>query len=443
MPNLFRQFARLHPLQRAAAVVWVALLLGVTGRVLVAPARSHTVVPIYLTAAEKWQAGGPLYDEVPKMDIYRNPPGIAAAFVPLTWLPERLAGLAWRGLGAAVFLVGLAGWARHGLPRPLSSGETGAVFLLAAVLAVPSVNNGQTNMVIIGALLLGATAAARLPAVWFDGAAPAGPRGRWAFAAVGGWLAVAASVKVYPAAVGLLVGLVDRRRIYPWFFAGCGAFFLAPYLIRDADYVTGEYENFVIHVTADDRTWAALTRAPQDLFLAVRVWVGPPYVGAYLVAKLAAAAGFAGLVALVARRTGNPRVVVPLGFHLGCVWVTVLGPATEVQTYILLGPTAAAVAVLAAADRRAAGGPARFALAAGGYGLMVLPIVRDTFPNGKPFHALALPPIGGALVLASVVWSAARVVRAGAAAAPADAPAVGFMTPTSVRTAPCLLDRVA
>ena len=443
MPSPLQRLARLHPLQRVAFIAWALLLIGVSARVLIAPVRSHTVVPIYLTAAERWLESAPLYHHAPPLDVYRNPPGVAAAFVPFTWLPERLAGLVWRWLGVALFLTGLARWMREGLPRPLSPGESGVVLTLVSILAVPSVNNGQANMLMVGALLYGATAAARVPCWWKPGAQFAIPARQRVYAAAGVWLAVAASVKVYPAAVGLLVGLVDRRRVYPWFFGVALVLFALPFALRDPDYVATECENFLIHVLADDRTWAALARAPQDIFLALRVWVAPPPVEIYLMAKLAVAVGMAGLVGLVLRQTHDPRIVSSIGFHLGCVWITVLGPATEIQTYVLLAPTAAVMVVQAAAERQGAR-LIRFGLAIVGYGLLIVPIFRDMFPQGKAFHALALPPIGGTLVLVAVIWSAVRAIRVAPSAALVEPPqSTPPETPTLEERHTCLTDRAA
>jgi hypothetical protein len=444
MPKPLRRLARLHPLQRVAIVAWVLLLAGVSVRLLIAPVRSHTVVPIYLTAAERWLESAPLYLEAPPLDVYRNPPGLAAAFVPFTWLPERLAGIVWRWLGVALFLTALARWMREGLPRPLSPGESGLVFTLVSILAVPSVNNGQMNMLMVGALLYGATAAAQVPCWWKPGAPSTTPARQRVYAAAGIWLAAAAAVKVYPAAVGLLVGLVDRRRVFPWFFGAALVFFVLPFALRDPDYVATECENFLIHVLADDRTWAGLTRAPQDLFLALRVWAAPPPVEIYLVAKLLVAIGMAGLVGLVLRQTHNSRLVSSIGFHLGCVWITVLGPATEVQTYVLLAPSAAVSVVQAAAERQRRAGLVRLGLAIVGYGLLILPIIRDMFPHGKAFHALALPPIGGTLILVAVIWSAAQAIRTTRTAASAEL--VKLSPPETLtleRKAPCPTDRAA
>ena len=117
-------FRGLHPMQRLAVVMWFWLIVGVSGRVAVSKPFVQSVMPIYLDAGQRWVAGEDLYAFKPPHDVYRNPPGIAAGFVPFTWMPQRVAGLAWRWLSAAVFLVGLVAWTRHGLPRPLKPWES-------------------------------------------------------------------------------------------------------------------------------------------------------------------------------------------------------------------------------------------------------------------------------------------------------------------------------
>jgi hypothetical protein len=383
------------PLERLAIVIWAALLLGVGGRVLFGPPRSHTVVPIYLTAAERWVEGENLYEPTPPLDVYRNPPGVAAAFVPLTWVPERFAELVWRGISVAVLLIGIGVWARHALPRPLTAGERGAIFALVALIAIPSVNNGQANLVLIGALLLGSAAAASRCGV-----------------RAGFWFGLAAAVKVYPAAVAMLACAANPRRVLMPFVAAAALFGTLPFLLQSPSYVASEYRHFRESVTADDRTFADLGRAPQDAILALRVWAAAPPTEVYLAFKVAVAAAMAGLV-LVAARRADPRRVQLLAFNLGCCWITVLGPATEIHTYVLLAPTAAVLLLTAFAQRRSLGGKFRLAAAAIGYGLIVLPILRDAFPNGKWFHTLALPPIGGLILLALSFASGLRLLARG------------------------------
>ena len=403
---MIARFRQLHPMQRLAVVLWFWLVVGVSGRVAASKPFVQSVMPIYLDAAQRWQRGADLYEYVPPHDVYRNPPGVAAAFVPFTWLPERLAGLAWRWLSAAVFLVGLVAWVRHGLPRPLKPWESGLLVALTVPFALPSLNNGQTNLVIIGLLLLGVTAVARA-------------RG-WA---AGAWLALASYVKVYPAAVAMLLAAAAPRRVVPKFALACVVLVVLPFLFQSAGYVEGQYRSFRDASISGDRTLADLPRAPRDLYLVLRVWATPPSQEVYTGVKLGVAAGMAALVVLVWRRTRDMKHVAPLALGLGCVWMTVLGPATEVHTYTLLGPSASLAVVFAVADRRWGWA----AVAAVGWALLISPVVRDMFPRGGPFQAMGPQPVGGVLLLAVIVREALRkpaaVIAAPRAAEPLRAAA--------------------
>ena len=391
MSRYRRWSAGLHPLERVAVCLWAALLLGVLGRVAVAPVGSGTVLPIYLTAGARWAAGEDVYFSPLVLDYYRNPPGVTPLLVPFTWVPPRAAGLLWRALSATVFLLGLRAWPRHGFPRPWSGAQWGAVFALVVPLAQASLNNGQTNLFLAGFLLLGTAAAAR------------GGMGRG-----GLWLAAGAGVKIYPAAVGLLLSAAYPRRLLPWFAAGLAAAAGLPYLTQDAEYVTRMYRSFATLVGFDDRSLADFNRAPQDLFLLLRVWVAPPPPEAYRAVQLGVAAAMAGLVLLARRRGRTDADVATLALNLGCVWMTLLGPATEASTYTVLAPTAAVVLVTAHADRRSAGGRTRLLLALAAWGLLNASIFRDMFPNGVAFRRLGPMPAGALVLLAVLAWQALR-----------------------------------
>ena len=107
------------------------------------------MVPIYLAAGQKWRDSADLYQHTPGLDLYRNPPGVAAAFAALTPLPEKVAGLAWRGGCLAVFLLGLWRFRRDAVPE-LSPDRAAWLFALAAPLALAPLNNGQVNLLLAG-----------------------------------------------------------------------------------------------------------------------------------------------------------------------------------------------------------------------------------------------------------------------------------------------------
>src|SRR5262249_24883011 len=225
-------FARLHPAWRVAVLLWAVALLGVCGRVAVVSLRSGSVIPVYLDAAAAWCARADLYDIPGQSDQFRNPPGYAAAFTPFTHLHPRAAALLWRLVSVAVFLSGLAVWTRHGLL--LRTSQRGTVFALSVLLVLPSLNNGQADLLLAGLLLHGTTAAVR---------------GGGVVAGVG--LAAAAAIKVYPAAVGLLAAVVLPRRVLPWFVLAAAAFAALPFLAAPPEYVAEEYRRFVENCRAD------------------------------------------------------------------------------------------------------------------------------------------------------------------------------------------------
>lgn len=380
---------------RIAILLWSAALLGVLGRVAASPLTSQSVVPIYQGAAERWVHGDDLYAPYhlrAEADVYRYPPGFAACFVPFTWLPPRGAALVWRVVSAMVFLSGLGVWTRHALQ--LSMAQRGTVFALAAPLVLPSLNNGQANLILIGLLLHGATAVLR---------------SRGAIAGV--CLAAAAAIKVYPVAVGLLLATAFPRRVLPGYVLAMASFAVLPFLLAPHS-ATEQYRRFVQAEQAENRRHGDYQDPPRDLYWVLRTYFVAPSDQNYSGIVIAAALGMAVLVAHAAapwrsrlvkpRRaaTARERLCIVLAFDLGCVWMTVFGPATEPATYTLLAPTAATAVVLAWSSLSRL----RLVVALAGYLLLLSPVVRDFFPNGRAFHVLGPQPLGGLLLLGVVGW---------------------------------------
>jgi hypothetical protein len=365
---------------RLAVVAWVGVAAGVFGRVLFSPPRSQTVVPIYLAAGQKWRDAADVYEKAPGLDLYRNPPGVAAAFAALAPLPEKAAGVAWRGGCLAVFLLGLWRFRRDAVPE-LSADRAGWLFVLAAPLALAPLNNGQVNLLLAGAGLHGVAAAAR---------------GRWWLAA--GWLALMGWVKVYPLAVGLLAVLIAPRRLGPKLLALTAAGFALPFVLADPGYVLEQYQSFAAHLAADDRTHTDLTRVPLDWTVLPRTWLGRvPGRDVATAVSLIAAAAAAGCV--VRKRPSPPaRGSLVLTLALGSVWMTAFGPATEMNTYSVLAGVAAYLAV-------APGPRPRWAAAAAwaGYGLLAAAVVRCAFPADWRFQVLGPQAVGAVLLAAAAV----------------------------------------
>jgi hypothetical protein len=376
---------------RFAVVLWLAILIGVTVRAALAAPTSGSVFTIYTAAAHAWIAGDDLYTLDFSKPCYRYHPLIAVSFVPWTALPDRLAAIVWRWLGAGLLFWGVAAFLRHVVLRPLSLSERGWLLLLIAPLALQSINNAQVNTHITGLLLLGLSAAAQK---------------RWTLAAA--LVAAATIFKLYPIAIGLLLSAVFPRRFAGRYLLMLAGSFVIPFLAQRPDYVLGQYDLWFEYLGADVRHVAAIEQAPRDLYFLLRVWLVSPPELVYRLVQGAVAGLLAIWCLVLQRRQATPERVLTTILHLGCIWMTLLGPSTESSTYTLLGPSAA---LLVLEYRR--NGPSWIAwLAGAGYALLALPALATAFPDGKSLQLWAPQPAGATLLLiAAIGWSRGSCTR--------------------------------
>ena len=365
---------------RLAWTLWLVLVAAVGIRVAVSKPTSQSVMPIYLAAGDRWLRGESLYAPVPGLDVYRNPPVVAAAFAAATTLPEKLAGLVVRGVSVALFLTGLTRVRRTLLPD-WSGSRVGWLFALAVVPAIPSVNNGQLNL-LLAALALHGVAAAAI--------------GRWFAAAA--WLGVAGWVKVYPLALALLVVLIAPRGFAVKVTAVVLFGVALPFALDDAATVRTQYAEYVLYLRIDDRTHEDLSRVPRDWTVLPRVWLNwTPREAEAKAVSLAVAAGLAVRMLVRRRRpSGESLLVALVGSH---AWMTAFGPATEMNTYSLLAAVAPLVLLTPGLARW------QMALAAVGYTLLVVTVLRGMFPNDRDFNVLGPQALGAILLGAAYLTS--------------------------------------
>ncbi len=369
-----------------AIVFWIALIASVCIRLAYATPGSGTVVPIYVGAAERWQNAEDIYAPQLPLDVYRNPPVVAMAFVPFTRIPVKTGEILWRLIGVALFLGGLDGFVRNAIGE-LSSLRMGVIYTIAAELIIPSVNNGQINVHLIGAILLGATNVLK--------------DRPWRAAL---WLGLAASLKLYPVAAAFLFVIVDPRLSWR-LLLGVVAMAALPFLGHDPHFVVSEYREFWQFLDLDDRSQTPfLHRAPIDWTIAPRVWFDtfiPSMLGKVIAAivglGMAACVGFAKF-----RRSRTDAVVLALG--LGAVWMTAFGPATELPTYALLAPSMAIAAATASFRNRPIIGTLYWIA----YLLIFGAIIRGSFPANEIYPCRTLAPSGAILFGIVLIWEFAN-----------------------------------
>jgi hypothetical protein len=359
------------PVQRLAWILWVGLLTGVTVRVAVSKPTSHTVVPIYLQAAKCMLAGTDAYASHPALglDVYRNPPGFAVAFVPLTLLPEKVAGILWRWLGFALVVFGLRNLARDTLG--LSPQQTAWLFVLAFPLTLSSFDNGQANLHLMGTMALGTAAVARRDWLW-----------------AGVWLALAVANKGYPLALVGLMALVHPRLI-PRVLPAIALFVLYPFLVFPTEFMGDQFRQFAGDAQTDDRTHTLLFRVPRDWTLLARTWLDVvPELN--VVRKISVVVGAMLAVVVAVTRPRAETVLI-----LATVWMTLFGPATEAATYTLLAP-GMALAMLTFQGRT------RWVAQTAGV-FLTSQVFRDLFPAGWKWGVLGPQPFGAALLLGATL----------------------------------------
>jgi hypothetical protein len=369
MRELVRRWFAIPWLTRCAIGLWLALILGVSGRVLASSVTSQSVIPIYQVAGERWLRGEPLYPPIPGMDIYRNPPGFALLFVPPIGWNAKVVAVVWRILGIAAFAFGLWQWWGR-WPEPRRS----LGFMVAALLILPAFNNGQVN-VLMAASAVGAFAAIQ--------------RQRWWQAAF--WLAFGIGLKLYPIAVAGLAVLIALRQLTLRTVCLTLAILAVPFAFARPQYVVSQYQDFWHYAQLDDRSAEGLDRAPRDWTILVRT--GIDEIVPRTISQ-SVAAGFGLAMALVVWWTRKGR---PATFALGLslIWMTLFGPATESNTYSILAPVGFIVLELRSRWARLLGWLAM--------GFLSCAVVRGTFPQEWGYLLIGAQPLGASLLLLAMM----------------------------------------
>jgi hypothetical protein len=388
---------RLDRWERRACLVWTLVFLAITLRVLLcAPKRGNGIYLIVAHAARSWCEGTDLYfwlQPAGDLDHFRYSPIVAASLVPFGLLPDCLGGILWRLFNLGVFLGGLAWFIRAVLPYPLSRSQRAVLFLLTVPLAIGSLNNGQSNALVVGLLLAGV--AAVIEQRWYMSSS---------------CVAAACLLKLYPIAVGLLLGLLYPRRFIGRFLAALGIGLAIPFLLQRPEYVLKQYSDWLQLLCVDDRSNWPLEASYRDLWLLFRLWHVPISYHAYLIIQLVSAAGVAG-ICLAGGLAGWPlrRLLTSLVMLSFC-WILLCGPATESCTYIFLAPVLGWAVQDAYLQRRPYW--LRLALLVS-CALSLAAEMANWSPAVKQIHALGPKPLAALLVTGCLVWLDLCRFRAG------------------------------
>jgi hypothetical protein len=392
--DIHSAFCILHsafPLVRITLAIWAVAFLGLCARTLFLKVDRSSVYPDFSTAGHNWLNGDELYVRGGAHE-FRYSPLIAAFFVPFDLLPSRIGEFIWRSINFGMFVGGLYYCCKTGVPRAMSTVEICAVFLLCIPLSVGSLNNAQSNPLVLGLMLFATGGVVRK---------------QWTLSAV--CVALATCFKLYPIALGMILMLQ-----YPWkigwrLLVALAAAATLPLLMQHADYVIGQYTVWVHYLSSEDRQRGPIADWYKDFRALWRVYVMTMRQSTYLIVELSAAAGIA-VLCLVARFRKMPiGLWCALALSLACCWMTVLGPATESATYILLAPVVAWGIVLNDANPRARLARIAYSVVLGLF--IVSQLAINLGPGGKFFRDRLQPlPLAGTVLFVVILSEA--VLRA-------------------------------
>lgn len=365
----------------AALAVWLAIFSGLAVRTLANPNRA-TAFTVYRLAGSHWLRGEHLYGDW-RGFVYS--PIAAVLFAPFGNLPPGWGNLCWTWLNAGLFLLGVAAVLASGIYPGIKPRHRGIAFLLIVPLVLGNLDTGQANPSVIGLLLLAIAAV---------------PAGRWSLAAL--CVAIATYFKIYPLAVGLILFLIAPRKFGWRLFLALLVLGILPFLFQHWSYVSQQYHEWVTTRSADDRRLYPLKDVPLDLwFLLVRFGHLPIPGFAYTVFQMLSGGAIA-LFCLIGVRKNWPTERVLAGMlALVCIWMTLCGPATELQTYVLLAPAVVLTLVNAFLYPRSTWLRVGLFVV---YLLMVLAVARTSFlPSQKGLWILTIQPVAALLFLVCCV----------------------------------------
>ena len=360
--------------RKAAWALWALVLLGFTV-VSIARPGMRSVTPVYRDASFAWLSGQDMY---PQRDGAMNYlPQFAILFSPFASMPQRVGDFLWRLMQLGVYVSSI-----HRLAMEAQSGPKDLFFpvtILALPAALGSAMNGQSNM-----LLAGAMTHASVEVI----------RGcRWAVAA---WLILGLVAKPIAIVMILLLAMSNRAMI-PWFLGGMALAAASPLLFDSWPSVAGQYTSWyrqllVIGPSHEHRfdDISGLLRT-LNMHLTIKVL--------YQLRLLAAGLTVA-LWLVWARRLRQPDYAFAL-LGLSAAYLMLFNPRTESNSYVVLSP---AIAVMAA----------RLLLVEGrrvGWLLAGLAVALGNASYGDPIWPLTklwLKPTVAAMFAAFLIYEIAR-----------------------------------
>ncbi len=287
---------------------------------------ARSVVPIYRVGSLGWWAGADIFGEGTAGFIYL--PSFAVLYTPFALLGPQWGDIAWRAVSAALLAYAIAEVFRVALPRFDSRTRwliLGTALLIALPGAANSLRNGQATNILYGLMLLGTVHVIER---------------RWWGAAI--LLALAFALKPLAIVYILLVAALQPK-IIPKLIIALVVLMALPLVHPDPARALELYRLGIHKVlmsgAPEAGRWSDITGllgrfgmvAPESVLTVARV----------ITALATLALGYVAL-----QRGGRVRGMINL-YALSVVYLMLMSPRTEAQTYLMLAATLAIASVIA------------------------------------------------------------------------------------------------
>ncbi|HAH44321.1 MAG TPA: hypothetical protein DCM07_05585, partial [Planctomycetaceae bacterium] len=305
---------------KRALILWAVLWIAVSVKFVVQP-ENKSVYPCFADSSINWWADRNLYDNEVYKTGFRYSPTFALAFSPFAILPATLGGILWTALNISLLVLALRLLVKEIFPGNWSRFQEACFLILSLAGCTRAIWSAQSNSLVF-ALAVFAVVSLK--------------KERWWIAAF--LLAAAVHIKLWPAALALL--LMAR---FPWqlstrFAAACALLILPPFLTRPLPVVLEQYQNWYGLLTGPYRTLRqgglrdAYTIAEQfGTYVDDRI---------YTLLQL----GMAGLALLwclrLAKISGSMQTYFTGVLTTWVCWQLLVGPGTERLTFLLAAPLA-------------------------------------------------------------------------------------------------------
>jgi hypothetical protein len=265
---------------------------------------------IFKTASQRLLHGENLYDYIHYKIIWDKffyTPQFALFFAPFTYIPASVSIFLWLALGALLFYVALQ-------KLPLNNSQKTILFFIALIDLINSLQNLQTNALNTALML-------------FIFICLSSNKPLWAALCV----AICLSIKIYPAAVGLLfIFYPNKLKFLFWSALFTVTLFAIPLLILPKEYYFSSLENWMKAVS-EDASDKFIANSPSLIGINY-TWLSKP-LNHFYIQLTGLLLVFVPLIKLLKKQTDKNFVLLYLSFIM--LFVVIFNHAAESPTYVI------------------------------------------------------------------------------------------------------------